>query len=178
MGEVINFVDALTEIGLDVVIVDEKGLRKYNPAKTTKKVTGLAAAAKKKKAGVDTDFEAKVEALIENIKKDYILWTNYCREADLKRGCENGNGELTEINKRMIAEFCDGLEWEMGKKYVRITTYKGSVWGFVVAVDDDKKFKKGDILKPAGWKAPARNAARGNIVEGGYSINWTGPNYL
>lgn len=166
MGEVINFVDALTEIGLDVVIVDEKGLRKYNPAKTTKKVNGLAAAAKKKKAGVDTDFEAKVEALIENIKKDYYRWTAGRTE------------ELSDINKKMIARFNDGLKWEVGKKYVRITTESGAVWGFVVAVDDDKKFKKGDILKPAGWKAPARNAARGNIVEGGYSINWTGPHYL
>ena len=166
MGEVINFVDALTEIGLDVVIVDEKGLRKYNPAKTTKKVTGLAAAAKKKKAGVDTDFEAKVEALIENIKKDYYRWK------------DSGKKELDEISYKMIARFNDGLKWEMGKKYVRITTESGAVWGFVVAVDDDKKFKKGDILKPAGWKTPARNAARGNIVEGGYSINWTGPNYL
>jgi hypothetical protein len=174
MGEVINFVDALTEIGLDVVIVDENGLRKYKPeakpAKVTKKVTGLAAAAKKKKAGVDTDFEAKVEALIENIKKDYYRWSAACAEKS-----EYG---WSDVAKKMVTRFNDGLKWEMGKKYVRITTESGSVWGFVVAVDDDKKFKKGDILKPAGWKTPTRNAARGNIVEGGYSINWTGPNYL
>ena len=41
-----------------------------------------------------------------------------------------------------------------------------------------KKFKKGDILKAAGWNAPARNAARGNILDGGYAINWTGACYL
>ena len=50
----------------------------------------------------------------------------------------------------------------------------GNVWGFVVAVDDDKKFKKGDLLKPAGYNAPARNAARGNVLEGGFRIRWTG----
>jgi hypothetical protein len=42
----------------------------------------------------------------------------------------------------------------------------------------DKKFKKGDILMAAGWNAPARNAARGNILDGGYDINWTGACYL
>lgn len=172
MGEVINFVDALNEIGLDVVIVDEKGLRKYNPeakpAKVTKKVTGLAAAAKKKKAGVDTDFEAKVEALIENIKKDYYQWT------------AGRTGGLSDINKKMIAEFNAGIKYKINKKYCRIYTTKGQgecVWGFVVATDDDKKFKKGDILKAAGFNAAERNAARGNIYED-YSINWTGPHYL
>ena len=41
-----------------------------------------------------------------------------------------------------------------------------------------KKFKKGDLLKPAGYDKPARNAARGNILDGGFQINWTGPLYL
>ena len=54
----------------------------------------------------------------------------------------------------------------------------GCVWGFVVNTDDDKKFRKGDILKAAGWNAPARNKARGNVVDGDYNIQWTGPNYL
>ena len=54
----------------------------------------------------------------------------------------------------------------------------GSVWGFIVNTDNDKKFRKGDILKAAGYNAPARNAARGNILDGGYCIQWTGPLYL
>ena len=65
-----------------------------------------------------------------------------------------------------------------GNKYVKMVSKGAGVKLFIVAVDDDKKFKKGDILKPAGWAAPARNAARGNILEGGYPINWTGPLYL
>ena len=44
--------------------------------------------------------------------------------------------------------------------------------------DNDKKFKKGDLLKPAGYDKPARNAARGNILDGGFGIQWTGPLYL
>jgi hypothetical protein len=34
------------------------------------------------------------------------------------------------------------------------------------------------LLKAAGYNAPARNRARGNIVEGGYTVQWTGPLYL
>jgi hypothetical protein len=41
--------------------------------------------------------------------------------------------------------------------------------------EDDNKFKKGDILMAASWKAPAKNFARGNIIEGNMSrIQWTG----
>jgi hypothetical protein len=49
--------------------------------------------------------------------------------------------------------------------------------GFVVNTDNDKKFKKGDILKAAGYAAPARNFPRGNILEGGYTVRWTGAMY-
>ena len=68
-------------------------------------------------------------------------------------------------------------------KYLTISvingnTIGGSAWGCVVNTDNDKKFKKGDILKCAGYSAPARNAARGNVLDGGYNINWTGPLYL
>jgi hypothetical protein len=112
-----------------------------------------------------------IETLIETIKTDYYEWTKACR------GGSSEAGELSEINYRMIDEFNDGLRFEEGRKYIKVLT-GNSVWGFVVAVDDDKKFRKGDILKAAGYNAPARNAPRGNILDGGYSIRWTGPNYL
>ena len=44
--------------------------------------------------------------------------------------------------------------------------------------EDFKHFKKGDILKPAGWAKPALNSARGNVLEGNFAIQWTGPLYL
>ena len=52
----------------------------------------------------------------------------------------------------------------MGKKYVKVVTNE-SVCAFVVACTNDKKFQYGDILKPACWKTPARNFARGNIFD-------------
>ena len=120
-------------------------------------------------------MNTEMTALIENIKNDYLNWTTRCAGA-------KGRTTLTEINKTMIAEFNDGLTYKTGSKYIKVITRSagggGSVWGFVVNTDKDKKFKKGDILKAAGWAAPARNAARGNILDGGYTINWTGPLYL
>ena len=88
----------------------------------------------------------------------------------------------TEVARKMRLEFATGIEVSYGSKYIKIVTGKNggnrSVWGFVVNTDKDKKFKKGDLLKAAGWAAPARNAARGNILKGGYVVNWTGPLYL
>ena len=113
----------------------------------------------------------EMNTLIENIKKDYFNWTTRCVDA-------KGLDDLTETNKKMIAEFNEKITFKVNTKYIKVFTEGGSVWGFVVNTDKDKKFRKGDILKAAGYNAPARNAARGNIVDGGYVINWTGPLYL
>ena len=104
----------------------------------------------------------EMATLIESIKADYLAWQG------------DRAGVLTDINKKMIAEFDEGLSYKTGSKYIKITRERGGVWGFVVNIDNDKKFKKGDILKAAGYAAPARNFARGNILAGGYKVNWTG----
>ena len=84
-----------------------------------------------------------------------------------------------EIRKKMCEEFATEWKINYGIKYVKIMVRNGgSVWGFVVNTDSDKKFKKGDILKAGSFVAPVRNAARGNVLDGGYEINWTGPLYL
>lgn len=107
----------------------------------------------------------QIENLIENIKQDYLR----CTSRDFTK-------ELNEVNIKMIDEFNEGLTYQEGRKYIKVLS-RGSVWGFIVK-GDDKKFKAGDILKAAGYNAPARNAARGNIIDGGYTVRWTGPLYL
>jgi len=106
----------------------------------------------------------EMTTLIENIKTDYLEWTTRCAGAKL-----GGTGELTEVNEKMIDEFNEEITYKTGSKYIKVFREGGSVWGFVVNTDKDKKFKKGDILKAAGYAAPARNKARGNIVDGGYT---------
>ena len=103
-----------------------------------------------------TTMTTQIDQLIAAIKSDY-----------------NRNG----TPERMINEFNEGLTYTSGKKYIKVMA-NNSVWGFIVNVEDDKMFRKGDILKAAGAGAPARNTPRGNILDGGYNIAWTGPQYL
>ena len=79
-------------------------------------------------------------------------------------------------NERMFNEYKDGFKTIVGQKFIKVVN-NNSVKAFVV-MEDNGKFKKGDILKPAGWRAPAKNRARGNVLEAGYAIQWTGPLYL
>jgi 2-methylcitrate dehydratase PrpD len=111
-------------------------------------------------------MKEQMKTLIERITEDYAMFTNRCRYVT----------DEDYANER-IAEFAEKIRVEEGRKYLKIITDK-CVWGFVVNVDDDKKFAKGDILMAAGYNAPARNKMRGNILDDNYVIRWTGPLYL
>ena len=78
-------------------------------------------------------------------------------------------------NKQMCDEYAEKLTISYGKKYIKITEEGGGVKAFVVGVENDKKFKLGDILMPAGWKTPARNFRRGNVLDRSFNrVRWTG----
>ena len=68
-----------------------------------------------------------------------------------------------------------------GRKFIKVV--EGTrVWGFIARVDGVHKglpMLKGDILKAAGWSAPAKHS-RGSIFDSEMhkSFSWTGPNYL
>ena len=81
-----------------------------------------------------------------------------------------------DIRKNMYDDFVKGLEYKAGSKYIKIIdAVKGGVKMFVVAKDGTKGFKRGDILKPAGYAAPATNFARGNVIDNDLSgVRWTG----
>ena len=68
---------------------------------------------------------------------------------------------------------------EVGNKFIRIW-HGSSCWGFISRVDGDLKgspIKKGDLLKAATWKAPAKHA-RGNIMDGTAQYGVYGPSYI
>ena len=87
-----------------------------------------------------------------------------------------GHNTNKDVADNMFNEYKDDFKTIVGQKFIKITN-GGSVKAFIVK-EDNGKFKMGDILKPASWRAPAKNSARGNVLEGGYAIQWTGPLYL
>jgi len=108
-----------------------------------------------------------IQNLTNRIIEDYNYWTHRAAK-----------GELTEINKRMMKEFAEKVEVKEGRKYIKIIQ-NNAVWGFIVATNEDKKFNYGDILMAAGYNAPARNKARGNVFAlENLQVRWTGANYL
>jgi hypothetical protein len=106
----------------------------------------------------------EIKKLIKAIGDDYERWTLLSHAAN----------DWSHPAEPKIQEFRDAIEVKEGSKYIKITTEK-SVWGFVNK--GNKDFKVGDILKAAGWRAPALNRSRGNIF-GKYSVAWTGPHYI
>lgn len=115
------------------------------------------------------EMNTAIDKLLVAIKQDYANWTGAASEKAGKAG-------RSDYFQRTLDEWDDKVTVKYGNKYIKILR-DGSVWGFIVNTDADKKFALGDILMAAGYNAPARNKPRGNVF-GDYSIKWTGPNYL
>ena len=95
---------------------------------------------------------------------------------DYKRWSSNAHGEQSQWAKDSVAAWDTKTKVYPGKKYIKVVQENG-VFCFIVK-EDFKHFKKGDILKAAGYNAPALNSARGNVLTGNYMIQWTGPLYM
>ena len=112
-------------------------------------------------------MKTDLETLLNKISNDYYV--------HMLRG--RSESELSDPHRKMIEDFNKSLSYTEGKKYIKIIQ-NNSVWGFIVK-DADDKFKRGDILKAASFAAPAKNKARGNIIDQDFSwVRWTGPEYL
>ena len=105
-----------------------------------------------------------IEAVLEAMREDYKRWSN--------------NTAYSSIKAEMEEDYCNGLTVTEGSRYYKIVSDKHgqrSVNGFIVKAGD-KKFREGDMLKAAGGAAPARNFARGNVLDGSgvNRVRWTG----
>ena len=105
-----------------------------------------------------------IKNLMAGAKQDYV------------RMSTSGGRELTGYSKEQVDNWDNKTKVSQGKKYIKVVQDTG-VFCFI-AKEDFKHFKKGDILKAAGYNAPALNSARGNVLTGNYPIQWTGPLYL
>jgi len=114
---------------------------------------------------MNNEMKEGMEMMLEHMRRDYVGWSRL------------GNRDISEVIIRDSEKrYCDGLHYTVGSKYIKVISESGSVSGFIVNTENDKKFALGDILKPAGWAAPARNFRRGNILDRNFDrLRWTGP---
>lgn len=82
----------------------------------------------------------------------------------------------------------DSWDYRQTKKYF-IILHNNIPWGYIVNIDDDNKFNKGDLLMPrkpsarSGFyqaaeqrrRTPTRNFSRGNILHGNFHVANDGP---
>ncbi len=120
---------------------------------------------------IQKQLDTGVNNLINHCIKDYERWST-----------RNGTRKISDYSARELERGL-GFKVKKGSKYIKLITElsngsQQSVWGFIVASENDKKFQVGDILMAAGWRGPARNRARGNVLSGNFGSSWTGPNYL
>ena len=108
----------------------------------------------KSKLGIT--YNEGIDRLLEAIQDNYTNWGNYSKDKKLD------------------------LKIKTGRKFTKIIN-GNSVWGFVAYSDGMHKgvpVRRGDVLKAAGWSAPAKHT-RGNIFDNNQDyFSWTGPNYL
>ena len=120
-----------------------------------------------------TDVMDGVNNLIKAIKADYCNRTSY-----------DGSKTKSDTRLEMEEKFKNGWKIKNGKKYIGIYNTIGtqqSIWGGVAKKDSAcGRVKKGDILKATGYGAYTMVGAgrRGNVLEGNFSVSWTGANYL
>ena len=103
-------------------------------------------------------FNEAMDNLLVKIQEDYDKW-----------------GSRSGIDKKL------DLKLKKGRKFIKVVE-DTRVWGFISLVDGEHKgapIKVGDIMKAAGWRAPAKHS-RGSIFDKEFhkSFSWTGPNYL
>ena len=110
-------------------------------------------------------LEEGIKFMMAGAKADYV-----------RMSTNNGTKELTGYSLEQTGLWDKKTKISQGKKYIKVVQDTG-VFCFIVK-EDFKHFVKGDILKAAGYNAPALNQARGNVLAGNYRIQWTGPLYL
>ena len=110
-------------------------------------------------------LEEGIKNLMSGAKQDYV-----------RMSTNNGLKELTGYSLEQTNKWDSNTRIFNGKKYIKVVQENG-VFCFIVK-EDFKHFKKGDVLKAAGYNAPALNSARGNVLTGNYAIQWTGPLYM
>ena len=118
----------------------------------------------------------KVDKTANNVLSGIAIMMQGAKDDYIRMSTRGGKTELTGYSKEQVNNWDNKTKVTFGKKYIKIVQDTG-VFAFVMK-EDSGRFKKGDILKAAGYNKPALNSARGNVLTGNYAIQWTGPLYL
>ena len=118
----------------------------------------------------------QVDKKAENIYDGIANMMAGAKDDYIRMSTSNGKKELVGYSKEQVDKWDSLIRVEQGQKFIKVVRENG-VFAFIVK-EDNGRFKKGDILKPAGYRAPAKNSARGNVLSGNYYIQWTGPLYM
>ena len=118
----------------------------------------------------------QVDKKADNLKDGITNMMLGAKDDYIKMSTSGGKKELVGYSKEQVDNWDNKTKVKEGKKYIKIVQDTG-VFAFVMK-EDSGHLKKGDILKAAGYNKPALNSARGNVLNGNYYIQWTGPLYM
>ena len=109
---------------------------------------------------VTSEMQIALEKMFAVMKADYAAFMPPAKGA---------------IQQQMNEDYATSLRYEEGSKYIKVIQ-GSSVHSFILKKEDAKRgWKVGDILKAAGYNAPATNFTRGNVLEGDFGrVRWTG----
>ena len=118
----------------------------------------------------------QVDKKADNLKDGITNMMLGAKDDYIRMSTSGGKKELVGYSKEQVDNWDSKTKVSEGKKYIKIVQDTG-VFAFVMK-EDSGHLKKGDILKAAGYNKPALNSARGNVLNGNYYIQWTGPLYM
>jgi len=130
---------------------------------------------------IKNDILALQAKLDEILARDSSIKSDVMPEYDLDIALTMYADHLKADYTKWNRDLCDNkfdVTFERGRKFIKVVK---TSWGSrsvhsFICIQPHGKFQFGDILKAAGWAAPAKNFARGNVLNPSSYANhkWTG----